>query len=494
MVNLDANIVAVSLPAIARALHADFSQVEWVVSAYTLTFAALVLASGAIADRCGRKYTLMAGLALFGAASAMCGAARSMNVLITARVIQGVGAALQLSAALAILSHAFRGGERARAFAFWGVVVGAAVALGPLCGGLVTQTLGWQWAFYVNLPVTVAMLAIAAVCVDDSRDPASVRLDVPGSVTFSAALLLITMALISGNRLGWGTLTIVSELGVGLMLLGGFLVLESRSTRPMLDLEFFKQPTFVGANVAALALAASLSTMLTYVPVYFQGVLGKSPRAAGLSMIPMVLPVVIVPRVASARLASRLSGRTLLTLGLALLSFGLLWMSAFAERLAFAPLIGGMLLTGAGGGLLNIETAKAGMNSIPADRAGMASGVVGTVRFAGIAMGFAALGAVLFHTVSGQLAGALSSVARAGRPAVLQHIVAGDLSVVARNSPAGAIRDAAIASLARGFRVIFFDAAVFAAVAALAVWMLVSADDTAPERAFRIDSAAPSEG
>jgi MFS family permease len=170
MVNLDANIVAVSLPTIVRALHADFAQVEWVVSAYTLAFAALVLAAGSIADRFGRKRALIAGLVLFGLGSIACGAAPTMGVLIAARVVQGVGAALQLSAALAILSHAFQGAERARAFAFWGVVVGAAVALGPLLGGLVTQTLGWEWAFYLNVPVVVAVLVPAAVVIEDSRD------------------------------------------------------------------------------------------------------------------------------------------------------------------------------------------------------------------------------------------------------------------------------------------------------------------------------------
>jgi EmrB/QacA subfamily drug resistance transporter len=480
MVNLDANIVAVSLPAIARALHADFSQLEWVVSAYTLTFAALVLAAGTVADRFGRKRTLIAGVLLFGAASGACGAARSMGVLVAARAVQGIGAALQLSAALAILSHAFQGRERARAFAFWGVVVGSAVALGPLLGGLVTQTLGWKWAFYLNLPVVVFVLAIAAIAVEESRDTRAARLDLWGVVSFSAALFLLTLALISGNRLGWGSRDVQRELVAALALLIIFLVLESRSARPMLDLSWFKHPTFVGANVAALALAASLSTMLTYVPVYFEGVLGKAPRAAGLLMLPMVMPVVIVPRVASVHLSHRYSGRALLTLGLSLVSVGLLWMGLMAERIALLPMLGGMLITGAGGGLLNIETAKVGMTVIPAERAGMASGIVGTVRFAGIATGFAALGAVLFQTVSTRLGAALLGALPASRAEILQHVVTGDLSVFDRARGAGVLHQAAIASLASGFHVILLIASGFAGIAAAAAWMLVRSADTAP--------------
>ncbi len=186
MINLDANIVAVSLSSIAHALKAEFAGIEWVISAYTLTFASLVLPAGALADRYGRKRMLLLGLAIFTLASFACGAAPSVAVLNAARAAQGVGAALQLSAALATLSHVFRGAAPARAFAFWGSVIGIAISLGPVVGGLITQTLGWEWAFYVNVPVGLVMIALPLYAVEESRDPDATRVDLPGVVSFSA--------------------------------------------------------------------------------------------------------------------------------------------------------------------------------------------------------------------------------------------------------------------------------------------------------------------
>jgi len=186
MINLDANIVAVSLSSIARSLHADFAAIEWVISAYTLAFATLVMPAGALADRFGRKRMLVLGLAIFTLASGICGAATSTTLLNYARALQGVGAALQLSAALAILAHGFQGRERASAFAFWGSVIGVAIMLGPVAGGLITQLFGWQWAFYVNLPVGAAMIALTLYAVKESKDPHAMRVDIAGVLTFTA--------------------------------------------------------------------------------------------------------------------------------------------------------------------------------------------------------------------------------------------------------------------------------------------------------------------
>jgi MFS family permease len=192
--------LAVSLPSIARSLKEDFGDIEWVISAYTLTFASLVLPSGALADRYGRKRMLVTGLAVFTLASLVCGAAANVVMLNAARALQGVGAALQLSSALAILSHEFRGAERARAFAFWGSVVGIAIVLGPVAGGFITQAAGWEWAFYVNLPVGAAMIVLSVINLRESKDIAATRIDVPGFLSFTAFLFLTMLALISGNR------------------------------------------------------------------------------------------------------------------------------------------------------------------------------------------------------------------------------------------------------------------------------------------------------
>lgn len=470
MINLDANIVAVSLPSIARSLHADFASIEWVVSAYTLTFAALVLPAGMLADRYGRKSILLAGLALFTLASLFCGAAPNVLVLNSARALQGIGAALLLSAALAILSYEFRGAERPKAFAFWGSVIGIAMTLGPIVGGLITRYLGWEWAFYVNLPVGVIMIALTMYAVTDSRSPGAAPVDIPGLITFAGALFLVTLALISGNREGWTHPSILAEFFVAIVLFSAFLTIEARSRHPMLELSFFKNPTYIGANVAGLAYAACLLTMLTYLPLYFQGGLGVEPQTAGFLMLPMAVPLFLVPRVTAVYLTHRLSGRALLTIGLLIVASGLAWIAAFATRLDYGTILVGMLLAGIGAGLLNGETAKVGISVIPPDRAGMAAGVGGTVRFAGIVVGFAALGAVLFDRVRSLIeatAPDLSASALTGRT---QSVVSGTSGV------------AEAANFAAGYQTMFLTAAATALIAAIATWVLVRSSDTQPMR------------
>src|SRR3984893_5811990 len=279
MLQLDSNIVAVSLPSISESLKANFAGIEWVVTAYTLSFASLLLPAGALADRFGRKRVLMTGLVIFTVASFFCGAAPDLATLVTARAFQGIGAALQLSAALATLSSFFKGDERARAFAFWGTVVGVGITLGPIVGGLITQTFGWQWAFYINLPIGAVSIATIAAVIDESRDPGAVRFDLPGVLTFSAFLFLTTLGLISGNHDGWTSPHILIE-GVGAVIFFLlFIVVEKLQARPMVDFSFFRRPTYLGANIAQFAFAAGLLTMLTFMPIYFQHALGLSPRA-----------------------------------------------------------------------------------------------------------------------------------------------------------------------------------------------------------------------
>ncbi len=203
MIMLDSNIVAVSLPSIARDLGATISDIEWAVSAYVLTFAALLMPSGTLADRLGRRRIALVGLSVFTLSSLLCGLAPGALILNIARAVQGIGAALQLSTALAILSYEFRGPDRARAFGFWGTVIGVAVALGPLVGGIITSSFGWRWAFLVNVPIGAMLVALAVSVVEESRDPDAVRLDLVGMVLFGGGLFCLVWALIDGNKAGW---------------------------------------------------------------------------------------------------------------------------------------------------------------------------------------------------------------------------------------------------------------------------------------------------
>lgn len=476
MINLDANIVAVSLASIGRTLHADFTAMEWVISTYTLTFASLLMPAGALADRFGRKRMLVIGLGIFTLASLACGRADSVTILNVARSCQGLGAALQLSAALAILSHRFQGAERARAFSFWGAVVGIAIALGPLAGGFITQHFGWQWAFYINVPVGLLILLLTLRVVAESRDPQAQKMDLAGVISFSAALSLLTFALIAGNRLGWHNRSIVVELCAALLCFALFIRVELRQSHPMLDLRLFRKTTFIGANIAGLAFAACLLTMLTYLPVYLQGGLGFGPQRSGLMMLPLAIPLFIVPRLVARFLAPRLSGRLLLTLGLLLVGIGMFWIGCYAADFSYPTLIAGMIIAGIGAGILNGEVAKVGMTVIPAERAGMASGVSGTVRFSGIVVGFAALGAILYHRIGLEISRHAPHIDAQLTAALSRRIAAGDLSL----SPAASLplKMLALQSFGAGYQTILFTVAGSAAVAALLTWLLVRARDT----------------
>jgi predicted MFS family arabinose efflux permease len=356
--------------------------------------------------------------------------------------------------------------------------MGVAIALGPVAGGLITQYFGWQWAFYVNIPVGAIMIALTLYAVRDSRDPHARRIDVPGSITFASALFLVTLGLISANHLGWASPQVRTECIAAAVLFAAFLVIEVRHPRPMLDLRFFRRATFVGANVASLAFAAALLTMLTYLPLYFQGGLGFSPQKAGLLMLPMAVPLFIVPRLNAKYLVHMLSGRTLLGLGLALICVGMVWMGLTATGFQYLSILGGMLVAGIGAGILNGETAKVSMTVIPPERAGMASGVSGTVRFTGIVIGFAALGAVLFDRVAASLARALPAMPEGDRFAIAQRVVAGDLS--GAGMLASGTKHVALASFGAGYQSVFFAAAAMSGIAALGAWSLVRRSDTPP--------------
>ncbi|MEX3969691.1 MFS transporter [Paraburkholderia caribensis] len=481
MLQLDANVVSVSLPAISRTLHAGFSGIEWVITAYMLSFAALLMPAGALADRFGRKRVLVFGLSLFTVASVFCGLASSLSGLIVARAIQGAGAAMQLSSALATLSHTFQGKARARAFSFWGSVVGIGMAAGPVVGGLITQTFGWQWAFYVNLPVGVTLVALIACTLESSRDPKATQLDLPGVLTFSSALFLATLALIEVNERGWNDVRILRELICAALLFGVFIIVEQRQTRPMLDLSYFRKPTYLGATIAQFAFSVGMLTMLTFVPVYLQSRLGTGAAAAGLMMLPMVLPLFIVPRVVSRYLAHRLSGRTLLSAGLLLVAVGLLSFTIVARMLAYAPMLVGMLTLGVGAGLLNGETTKVGMSVIPKERAGMASGVSGTVRFTGLVLGIAVLGAVLYARINNLVSHTLPRIGAADRSYLIQNIAAGRFAnaMHPQYDPV-TMHTIAVSSFASGYQVLFLVAALFMIACSALTWRLVNPLETPP--------------
>ncbi|MGE8357593.1 MAG: MFS transporter, partial [Microvirgula sp.] len=271
LIVLDTNIVAVSLPAIARSLNAGFADLEWVVSAYMLAFAACLLPAGSIADRWGRRRTMLVGLVGFILASLACGAAETTTAMNIARAIKGVGSALLLTSALAVIGHTFHEErERMRAWSFWGGCMGLAMTIAPVFGGIVTAWLGWRWIFYLNLPIGLLLLTLVWRCIEESRDPQAARLDPLGSLCFSAGLFGVIWALIGGSEAGWTSTATLGRAGAGVLLLMLFIVVEMRQQRPMVDLALFRSPRFIGAVLAMFGYATSAQVMMTFLPLYMQ--------------------------------------------------------------------------------------------------------------------------------------------------------------------------------------------------------------------------------
>jgi len=494
LIMLDSNIVAISLPSVARSLNATFADIEWVVSAYILTFAALLLAAGSFADRYGRKRATLIGLVIFTVASAFCGFATSAVMLNLARALQGVGASLLLTAALAVINHAYTGAERARAYAFWGACLGIAIAAGPIVGGVITNFFGWRWAFLINLPVCTVLIVMAFRSIRESRDHEAKRLDFAGIITFSVGLFFLIWAVIDGNALGWTSTVILGRLAAAACLLVMFGIVEVRQDRPMVDLSLFKQSTFLGSTFAMLGYAGAAQVMIFYLPLYLQNEYGFAPAWAGIAMLPFALPMFLTPRL-GAKLAHRHSGRTLLTAGLLVtLAGNLLLAACAASALSYGVFLIGMAVTGTGAGLLNSETVKAMQGAVPPQRAGMASGISATARFTGLLVAVAGIGSVLSaNAVSGFASGA----ARLGltpdaSDKIGRRIISGDLVGAVAQVPDDIKRELqrlGVDAFAHGFSFATLTAAGVALISAVLTFTLVKSADTAAHGATEVAPA-----
>jgi EmrB/QacA subfamily drug resistance transporter len=432
MLLLDVTVVNVALPAIRADLGASFGELQWVIDAYALTLAATLLAWGSLADRVGRRRVFAGGLILFTACSALCGAAGSPLVLDLARGAQGVGAAAMFASSLAILANEFEGAERGLALGVWGGVTGAALAIGPLVGGLLTDGAGWRWVFLVNLPIGALLVWLTARSLPESRDDRPRPVDLAGMATFGAACFLATYGLIRGNEEGWGSAPIVASLTAAAILTVAFVAVErrGRGAAPMLPLELFRVPAFAGTALVAFAQSVALYPLLLFMAIYFQEGLGFSPTATGLRLLPLTLVLAAVAPV-SGRLSGRWPLRIPLTTGLALIGVALLLMRSIDASSEWTALLPGLLVGGLAVGVISPALAAAMVAVLPVERSGVASGINNTFRQLGIAFGIAGLGAIFEHNAL-------------GAPSLLAGIVAG-LDAVLLVSAAVALIAAAVA-------------------------------------------------
>jgi EmrB/QacA subfamily drug resistance transporter len=395
MLMLDIAVVNTALPHIASSLDAGISGLQWVVDAYTVALAAVVLTSGSIADRLGRRRVFASGLVLFTAASLLCGMAGSIEMLDAARAIQGIGGAILFATSLSLLADAFpEWKERSKALAVYGATIGASFAVGPAVGGAITSYLGWRWVFYVNVPVGIAAIGATYRWVRESRDPNARRIDWAGQTVLIGGLFLLVLALLRGNEDGWGSPAIVAELVGAAVLLAAFLGIESRVKEPMLPLGLFRIKEFSGAQIAAFSISASFFAIFLYMTLYLQQILGLSPIKAGLVYLPATVLIFVVSG-ASASLLEKVSAGALIVVGLALVAAGLALGVLATATSSWVMLLPALMVGGLGTGLFNPAVSAVALGSAPPEQSGLAAGVNDTFRQAGIAVGVALFGALI---------------------------------------------------------------------------------------------------
>ena len=462
MLLLDITIVQAALPAIQRQLGGGLSGLQWTVDAYTLPLAALIISLGTVADRLGRRTIFLGGVAVFSVASLACGLAPSMAALDIWRAVQGVGGAAMFATTLALVGQEFTGPARGRAILLWGSTVGAAVACGPLLGGLLTQYATWRWIFFINVPIGVLTAGLTLRYVGNGRDETGRRLDLPGLATLTTALILLTGGLLRGSASSWSSTTATASVAAGGALLAGFAVLQRRPTA-MLERQLLRDRTVAAVSIATITLGAGMFAVILYLTIFLQGALSLSPLAGGIRLLPVTVPVFLVPLVLRRARIAPVSGRLIGT-GLTTIAAGLVimtWAQAGAPWLRLLP---GLLLAGVGVGIANAAIAATALAVVSPNRAGLAAGLSNTCRLGGLAVGIAALGAVF-------RAGIGSRVPSAHGHDTVGLVAAGHLDLVARHLSGGLVQ--AQTAFSHGLHLLLATAALTAIVGAVAAFRYI---------------------
>ncbi|HWD85685.1 MAG TPA: DHA2 family efflux MFS transporter permease subunit [Solirubrobacteraceae bacterium] len=413
IVGMDITIVNVALPSIHRAFNAPLDGLQWTIDAYTLVLASLLLLSGSTADRIGRKRVFMTGLVIFTIGSALCAAAPSLNLLIAARVLQAVGGSMLNPVAMSIITNTFTDpGERARAIGVWGGVFGLSMALGPVAGGALVDSVGWRGIFWVNIPVGIAAIVLTALFVPESRAERARRPDPIGQVIVIVLLASLTYAIIEGPAAGWSSPRILGFFGLAAAALIVFLAYEPRRRDPLIDPRFFRSAPFSGATVTAVSSTAALGGFLFLNTLYLQDVRGFRALIAGLYLLPMAVTMAVCAPLAGRIVATRGARVPLMVSGIALIAAGLL-LTRLTDTAGTGFLVLSYVIFGAGLGAVNAPITNSAVSGMPRQQAGVAAGVASTSRQVGQSLGVAIMGSVL----SGNLHGALrTGFVAASRP------------------------------------------------------------------------------
>jgi EmrB/QacA subfamily drug resistance transporter len=403
IVGLDSTIVNVALPSIGRELHASVSGLQWTVDGYTLVLASLLMLSGATADRVGRRRTFQVGLATFTLGSGLCSLAPSLGWLVAFRMVQAVGGSMLNPVAMSIITNTFTDrAERARALGAWGGTFALSVALGPVLGGFLVQSVGWRGVFWVNIPVGLAAIALTARLVPESRAPRARRPDPVGQLLIIGMLGSLVYAIIEGPADGWQSAEILALFAVAGVALAVFVAYEARRTEPVLDPRFFRSAPFAGAVLTAIGAFAALGGFLFLATLYLQDVRGMSALYAGLHMVPMAA-VMAVGAVTSSRMLARRGGRLPTLIAGAGIAAGGLLLSGISTSWSTPQIIIAFSVFGLGSGMVNAPITQAAVSGMPFSQAGVASGIASTSRQIGTSLGVAITGSILAANLHGGL-------------------------------------------------------------------------------------------
>ena len=438
MFGLEISSVPIILPTLERVLDGSFNDLQWIMNAYTIACTTVLMASGALADRYGRKRVFVISVALFALTSLICGISQSVSVLIVSRFLQGMSGGSMLICQVAILSYQFQEEkERSKAFAVWGIIFGIGLGFGPIIGGIIVAMVNWEWVFLIHVPLSIITLFLAYLGITESRDPNAKKLDVGGIVTLSVSVFALIYYIVKGADVGFLSHEGICIIAVAIISFIIFILVEKRSTHPMFDFSVFRIRNFSGAIMGSIGMNFSFWPLMIYLPIYFQSGLGYDVVETGLSLLAYTLPTLLVPPLAE-RLMLRYRAGIVIPAGLFTIGLGFFLMkwgssTAGADWLTMLP---GCLLSGTGLGLTNTPVTNTTTGSVSSDRAGMVSGIDMSARLITLAINIALMGFILLQTIQIDLTTSLpETVSTDQLHSIAQNIGSGNLTTITQNHP-----------------------------------------------------------
>lgn len=484
MFGLEISSVPTILPTLETVLHADFQQLQWIMNAYTIAVTTVLMATGTLADRYGRKRVFVVSILVFGLASLICGLAQDALVLILSRFLQGMSGGAMLICQVAVLSHQFQEGpERARAFSAWGIIFGIGLGFGPIIGAAIVAISGWQWVFLVHAVLAIVTAALAVIGVQELRDPDAKHLDIAGIATLSTSVFCVAFYITQGSDSGFASPTGLAIIAAAILGFLAFVLAETRSTRPMFDFSVFRIRAFSGALIGSAGMNFSFWPFMIYLPILFHGALGYGNLASGVALLAYTLPTLVIPPIGE-RILLRFGGGIAIPAGLFTIGLGfvLMWVGSGVAHVTWLTLLPGCLIAGTGLGLTNTPVTNVTTASVSSTRAGMASGIDMSARMISLAINIAVMGFILIAGISSWLSNTLPVALDAGRLQDLAQRIAGG-TARASDFPELAFLPAADSvlqeALIHGFRLVLLYGGMSVWILALASFLIFREDYTA---------------